>query len=225
MKFLTDMPARAAAQKPKIKAGGFLLISALSAAAAAAAGSAAASAKTGAALAYGKIKHEAVFVKKTLKRAGFSEFVTEDGKILIKEKKLSRKKFLDWIREDRIVFLSQFDPSPSPYAGALSNQIDCAKRRKPRPIFPGGQKPAPIIEGLVYQSNSRFAAISCGSADGGPAHDSAYIAIHCGGGFGYKIAIHKKTGAGKAAGGPGMRETAAGFFCQPPPESAAKTPA
>ena len=144
----------------------------------------------GTTLSYEGLKNEKILVKDSFQRPGFSEFITVDGKISIKKKKMSRQKFQQWLQQDKIIFFSQFGPSPSPYAGPISNQIECIKSLKPKPLFTNKKKTSLIMEGFVYKSNNRFVALSCQNV-GDPAYDSAYIAIHCDD-FGYKIAIYKR---------------------------------
>lgn len=139
-------------------------------------------------LSYEELKNDRILVKNSFQRSGFSEFITVDGKVLIKKKKMSRKKFLKWVQQDKFIFISQFEPNSSPYAGPISNQVKCAKNLKPKPLFT--DKNALIMEGLIYKSNSRFVALSCQNMSDFT-YDSAYIVIYCTD-FGYKITIHKK---------------------------------
>ena len=144
----------------------------------------------GEALSYEELRNERILIKDSLHYTGFSEFITEDGKVLIKKKKMKRKKFQQWVQQDKFIFISQFEPSSSPYAGPISNQIECAKSLKPKPLFINKKEGSLIMEDFVYKSNNRFVALSCQNV-GDPAYDSAYIVIYCTV-FGYKIAIHKK---------------------------------
>ena len=148
----------------------------------------------GEALLYEELKNEKILVKDSLQYPGFSDFITLDGKVSITKRKMSRKKFQNWIQQDKTIFLSQFEPNASPYAGPISNQIECAKNLKPKPLFMGGRDKKKggnsILESFIYKSNNRFVALSCQNK-GDSIYDSAYIAIHCTH-FGYKIKIHKR---------------------------------
>ena len=141
-------------------------------------------------LVYEELKNEKVLIRNSLQHPGFSDFTTGDGKISIKKKKLSRKNFQQWLQQDKAIFVSQFNPSSSPYAGPISNQIECSKNLKPKPLFTNKKQGKLILEGFVYKSNSRFVALSCHNTNDS-VYDSAYIAIYCAN-FGYKITIHKK---------------------------------
>ena len=161
-------------------------------------------------LLYGELKNERIRVKDSLRYPGFSDFITMDGKVSITKKKMSRSKFQKWIQQDKTIFLSQFEPDSSPYAGPISNQIECVKSLKPKPLLIDKEKRALIMESFIYKSNSRFVAINCQSA-GDSAYDSAYIAIYCTH-FGYKIKIHKKNKL-KTVNKQELMKAAKGFSC------------
>ena len=144
----------------------------------------------GAVLSYGELRNEKIFVKNPIKHSGFSDFITVDGKLLIKKKEMSKKEFQQWLQQDKTIFFSLFEPSSSPYAGPISNQIECAKRLEPKPLFTTKKKENLVIQGFFYKSNSRFVALSCQNEEDST-YDSVYIAIYCTN-FGYKITVHKK---------------------------------
>ena len=161
-------------------------------------------------LSYEELKNEEILIKESLQHSGFSDFITKDGKVSIKKKKMSRKKFQQWLQQDKAIFISQFEPDSSPYAGPISNQIECAKSLKPKPLFINKKVRNLLMEGFVYKSNSRFVALSCQNVDDF-AYDSAYIAIYCTH-FGYKIKIHKKNKL-KEINKAKLMKAANGFSC------------
>ena len=164
-------------------------------------------------LLFEELKNERIHINDSFHYPGFSDFITKAGKVSITKKKMSKNKFREWIQQDKTIFFSQFEPDASPYAGPISNQIECINNFKPKPLFTDKKKRGLIMEGFIYKSNSRFVALNCQNA-GDSTYDSVYIAIYCSH-FGYKIKIHKRNTHTQKQNKKNLIKVVNGFFCLP----------
>ena len=138
---------------------------------------------------YHELENKKIKVIKEKQYTAFTEFLVKNGKLLIKKKFTDKQSFEKWIKEDIAIFSSQFKPYTSPYSGYISNQVGCVQNFKPKSLSINKLK-SHITEVLLYQSNSRFVAISCQNTSE-PVYNSVYIAMYCKT-SGYKIALYQK---------------------------------